>query len=69
NRLWTAWLRRSPRGAWHSTVTLARQGWNDPVARAALREAVGGLPWILRERRPVDARVEALLDALPHPPV
>jgi N-acetylglucosaminyl-diphospho-decaprenol L-rhamnosyltransferase len=69
NRLWTAWLRRSPRGAWHSTLTLARQGWNDPVARAALRDAVRGLPWILRERRPVDPRVEALLDALPNPPV
>jgi hypothetical protein len=26
-------------------------------------------PWVLRERRPVDRRVEALLDALPHPPV
>jgi GT2 family glycosyltransferase len=69
NRLWTAWLRRSLRGAWHATVVLAREALRDPVARGALRDAMRGLPWILRERRPVDARVEALLDALPHPPV
>jgi GT2 family glycosyltransferase len=69
NRLWTAWLRRSARGAWRATVRLLREGTRDPVARAALKDAVAGLPWVLRERRPVDRRVEALLDALPHPPV
>jgi hypothetical protein len=47
---------------------LARTATRDPVARDALREALRGLPWILRERRPVDARVEALLDALPELP-
>jgi GT2 family glycosyltransferase len=69
NRLWTAWLRRSARGAWRATMRLLREGTRDPVARAALKDAVAGLPWVLRERRPVDRRVEALLDALPHPPV
>jgi hypothetical protein len=29
-----------------------------------LRDAVRGLPWVLRERRPVGAEVEALLDRL-----
>ncbi|MDB5071754.1 MAG: glycosyl transferase [Candidatus Eremiobacteraeota bacterium] len=69
NRLWTAWLRRSARGAWRATVALARQARRDRVARGALLDAMRGLPWILRERRPVDARVEALLDTLPYPPV
>lgn len=64
NRLWTAWLRRSWKGAWAATVRLARRATKDPVARGALRDAMGGLPWVLRERRPVDARVEALLDGL-----
>jgi GT2 family glycosyltransferase len=68
NRLWTAWLRRSLPGAWRATVRLARTATRDPVARDALREALRGLPWILRERRPVDARDEALLDALPELP-
>ena len=69
NRLWTAWLRRSARGAWRATLRLLREGTRDPVALAALKDAVTGLPWVLRERRPVDRRVEAQLDALPHPPV
>jgi GT2 family glycosyltransferase len=64
NRLWTAWLRRSWRGAWRATARLAREGWRDPVALGALRDAVRGLPWVLRERRPIDAKVEALLDTL-----
>jgi N-acetylglucosaminyl-diphospho-decaprenol L-rhamnosyltransferase len=68
NRLWTAWLRRSWAGAWRATFALARAGTRDPVARAALGDAVRGLPWVLRERRPVDARVEALLEGVTEPP-
>jgi GT2 family glycosyltransferase len=64
NRLWTAWLRRSFKGAWRATIRLARHAAHDPIARAALRDALAGLPWILRERRPVDARIEALLDTV-----
>lgn len=64
NRLWTAWLRRSWKGAWAATARLAGRATTDPVARGALRDAMTGLPWVLRERRPVGARVEALLDGL-----
>jgi GT2 family glycosyltransferase len=64
NRLWTAWLRRSPRRAFEATVSLARESLRDPVARGALRDALRGLTWIVRERRPVGPNVEALLDAL-----
>jgi N-acetylglucosaminyl-diphospho-decaprenol L-rhamnosyltransferase len=64
NRLWTAWLRRSWWVVWRATLGLVRQGTRDPIARAALGDAVRGLPWVLRERRPVDPQVEALLEGL-----
>ncbi|HTJ27447.1 MAG TPA: glycosyltransferase family 2 protein [Candidatus Limnocylindria bacterium] len=64
NRLWTTWLRRSWGAAWRATFGLVRQGTRDPVARAALGDAVRGLPWVLRERRPVDPQVEALLEGV-----
>jgi len=64
NRLWTAWLRRSWRVVWSSTVALARAGRRDPVARAALRAALGGLPWIVRKRRPVRGNLERFLETL-----
>jgi N-acetylglucosaminyl-diphospho-decaprenol L-rhamnosyltransferase len=68
NRLWTAWLRRSWRGAWRATLALAAAACRDPTARAALLEALLGVPWVARERRPVQPCVEAMLDALPNPP-
>ncbi|MBV8748172.1 MAG: glycosyltransferase [Candidatus Eremiobacteraeota bacterium] len=64
NRLWTAWLRRSLRGAWRATFALAWDARCDAVARAALADALRGLPWVLRERRPVGPQVERMLDAL-----
>ncbi len=64
NRLWTAWLRRSWKGAWGATLRLAQDAAHDRVARAALRDALRGLPWVLRERRPVGPQVEALVDRL-----
>jgi hypothetical protein len=62
--LWTTWLRRSWWVVWRATLGLVRQGTRDPIARAALGDAVRGLPWVLRERRPVDPQVEALLEGL-----
>ena len=64
NRLWTAWLRRSRRDVLRETIILLRKARTDASARAALREAVFGLAWVLRERRPIDRRVEAMLDAV-----
>ena len=58
NRLWTAWLRRS----WASAIGLlaqyARVARSDRVVRAALRDAIAGLPWVLRERAPIPAELE-----------
>jgi GT2 family glycosyltransferase len=56
NQLWTAWLRRPPRVA----VGQALRALADPEGgRAGLGEALRGLPWVLRERRRLPARVEA----------
>jgi GT2 family glycosyltransferase len=53
NDLWTSWLRRPAPVAVRDTVTALRRGQVAGVA-----EAVRGLPWVLRERRPLPAEVE-----------
>jgi GT2 family glycosyltransferase len=64
NALWLAWLRRGWRPALRETAATARRAVTDPVARRALREALGGAAWAWRRRRPVPARVEAMLALL-----
>jgi GT2 family glycosyltransferase len=66
NSLWIAWMRR------RAVVALGRSA---RLLGAALRErrpgtlveAVGGLPWVLRERRAVPARVERAARAASRP--
>lgn len=64
NRLWTAWLRRPLRSALNATARARREIAADPRLRGALREALGGLPWVLRQRRPVSPAVDAWCRAL-----
>jgi N-acetylglucosaminyl-diphospho-decaprenol L-rhamnosyltransferase len=53
NALWATWLRRRlPRAA---VATLALAAGGPP---AGLREALRGLPWVLRERRPISSELE-----------
>jgi GT2 family glycosyltransferase len=54
NDLWVTWLRRPPGVAVATTVRYLRDGHLGAVADAAR-----GLPWVLRERRVVPARVDA----------
>jgi GT2 family glycosyltransferase len=61
NALWCAWLRRPWRSAARRTVEILRQRPRDAAWRAGVRGALAGLPWILRERRPVPAHVDAAL--------
>src|SRR4051794_16749593 len=62
NDLWTAWLRRPARRALAlSAASLTSSG---KPGRAALRDAVGGLPWVLRRRRVVPPSVERALRLL-----
>lgn len=59
NDLWTAWLRRPLPVAARATLRRAREAARRPEQRAALGDAVLGLPWVVRQRRPVPAHVEA----------
>jgi len=64
NALWSAWLRRSPADA-VARSGAALRGARSPAVRArALRGAVRGLPWVLRERRPVGPDLERALRTL-----
>ncbi|TDQ51532.1 glycosyltransferase family 2 protein [Actinorugispora endophytica] len=67
NTLWTAWLRRSPTGALLRTGAVLRAVPRDASSARALAAAVAGLPWVLRERRPVPAEVERGLRLLAGP--
>ncbi len=64
NALWTAWLRRPISRALMQTAGLARRALEDAEARAALGEALRGLPWALRRRRVVPREVEQALRLL-----
>lgn len=64
NGLWSAWLRRPPGGVARQTLSLLPAALGDPAARAGVLDAVRGLPWVLRERRPVPSELETALRAL-----
>ncbi len=61
NALWVAWLRRPMRSALARTVAIvgsaSRAG---DASLPGLVDAVRGLPWVLRDRRVIPPRVEAL---------
>ncbi|QMV24126.1 glycosyltransferase [Streptomyces sp. SCUT-3] len=58
NTLWFGWLRRPAPAAVRRTVRLAASVPRDTVSARAFAEALAGLPWVLRERRPLPAEVE-----------
>jgi GT2 family glycosyltransferase len=64
NTLWTTWLRRPLRPALRRTVHLLRTVPRDRVTGRGLLEAVGGIPWVLRERRVLPPHAEARFAAL-----
>lgn len=64
NRLWSAWLRHQSSSAWRTTRELLVRVPADPAARMAFVQALGGLPWVLRERRPVSSRLQERIDAV-----
>ncbi|MFI2611072.1 glycosyltransferase family 2 protein [Kitasatospora sp. NPDC018619] len=67
NTLWFSWLRRPLGRALLRTARLARTVPRDSVSVRAFAEAAAGLPWVLRERRRVPARVERGLRLLEGP--
>jgi len=64
NTLWYGWLRRPWRSALPRTARIAAGAPRDAATLRALGQAAAGLPWVLRERRPVPAVVEERLRAL-----
>jgi GT2 family glycosyltransferase len=64
NALWSAWLRRPLGGAVRQTAHLAALATHQPGAWSGVLLAMGGLPWVLRERRPVPRDLEAALRTL-----
>jgi GT2 family glycosyltransferase len=64
NTLWTTWLRRPLRPALRRTLHLLRTVPRDRVTLDGLLAALGGLPWVLRERRVLPPHAEARFAAL-----
>jgi GT2 family glycosyltransferase len=58
NALWCAWLRRPARVALRRTASMLRAAFADPEARAGLVAALGGIGYVLRERRRIPPHIE-----------
>ena len=64
NELWTTWLRRpAPAALQHTARVLLRAG-PDRGGALGVAEALRGLPWALRNRRPLPLHIEQQLRAL-----
>ncbi|MBV9269609.1 MAG: hypothetical protein JO165_00840 [Candidatus Eremiobacteraeota bacterium] len=64
NRLWTIWLRYSVAGVLRATRSYVQRSARDPIVRSALYDAIRGLPWIVRERRPVPRELQQRVETL-----
>ncbi len=64
NALWTTWLRSPPLAALRRTAQLVRPASRDAAVRAGALDAVRGLPWVLKERRPLPRELERRRAAL-----
>jgi GT2 family glycosyltransferase len=67
NTLWFTWLRRPAWSALQRTAELACTVPRDAASADAFLAALRGLPWVLRERRPVPPEVEAQIQLLAEP--
>jgi GT2 family glycosyltransferase len=63
NRLWTVMLRRSAACALRVIAEYVRLARSDNIVRAALKEAIAGLPWVIRERRSIPRELELRMRA------
>ncbi|WP_079102403.1 glycosyltransferase family 2 protein [Streptomyces sp. TP-A0356] len=64
NTLWFTWLRRPWPSALRRTWYLMRTVPRDRASVRAFARAAAGLPWVLKQREPVPADLEARLAAL-----
>ncbi len=66
NTLWFTWLRRPLRPMLRRTWDVLAQLPRDRVSVAGVLLALRGLPWVLRERRPLPPHAEGRFRALEH---
>ena len=66
NTLWFTWLRRPLPAAVRRTGHILWSLPRDRVSAAGLALAVRGLPWVLRERRPLPPHAERRFEVLEH---
>ena len=64
NTLWFTWLRRPFAPALRRTLFLARTVPRDRTSALGAWDAARGLPWLIANRRPRPATVEARLSGL-----
>ena len=58
NHLWSVWLRRPRRSVYSETTPLLQKAITDRNVRKGVLEAFVGLPWIIKERKPLSAELE-----------
>jgi N-acetylglucosaminyl-diphospho-decaprenol L-rhamnosyltransferase len=58
NHLWSVWLRRSWSSIIFETAPLLTKSITDQYIRQSLIEAFAGLPWVIKERKPVSSALE-----------
>jgi N-acetylglucosaminyl-diphospho-decaprenol L-rhamnosyltransferase len=59
NALWVTWLRRRGIGLVRGGLAAMRAAHDPPALARGVGQALGGLPWVLRERRALPRPVEA----------
>jgi GT2 family glycosyltransferase len=64
NHLWVAWMRYPLSWALRDTLQCGREALHDRTHRAALIEALGGLPWAIGRRRVVPPEVRRRIHQL-----
>jgi GT2 family glycosyltransferase len=64
NALWSAWLRRPLGSAARQTAHLTALAIHQPGTCSGLLLALQGLPWVLRERRPIPHELDTALRTL-----
>jgi GT2 family glycosyltransferase len=60
NRLWIAWMRLPLASAWRESLRVLGEAARLGLLRPALRQAIAGLPWALRRRSVLPARVHEM---------
>jgi GT2 family glycosyltransferase len=64
NALWLAWMRRPYASAWRETKHALERFPSDSAVRNGVLDALKGLHWVWRRRRPISSRTEAFLKIL-----